>query len=100
MLRCGAMERVSRQRIAVYAALLGAGVGWITCQEIAAVAGVAERTARLHCQRLHRDGLVDQRRTYPAHRFKLSVPTPVHIDYHEHMMQAAEAYGMRLTASA
>jgi hypothetical protein len=100
MLWCGAMERVSRQQVAVYAALLGAGVGWITCQEIAAVGGVAERTARLHCQRLHRDGILDQRRTYPAHRFKISTPTPAHIDYHEHMMQAAEAHGITLAASA
>jgi DNA-binding IclR family transcriptional regulator len=67
------MERneISLHEVRVYLALKAAG-GWLTNAEVAAAAGVAGRTARLHTLRLARLGVIDQAEVFPAHRFRLS----------------------------
>lgn len=46
--------------------------GWVTSKEIAAGAGVAERTARHHALALVNLGIFDQAEVFPAHRYRIS----------------------------
>ncbi len=45
----------------------------MTSKQVAASAGVAERTARSHLLKLVHLGLVDQAELFPAHRYRLSL---------------------------
>lgn len=46
--------------------------GWTTAKDIAAGAGVAERTARHHARVLVHLGVFDRAEVFPAHRYRLS----------------------------
>lgn len=46
--------------------------GWMTSKDLAARAGIAPRTARLHALRFVQLGIVDQAEVFPGHRYRLS----------------------------
>jgi predicted ArsR family transcriptional regulator len=45
---------------------------WMTSKELAKQAGVSDRTARAHCLKLVKAGILDQAEVFPAHRYRLS----------------------------
>lgn len=65
------MTRVTPHETAVIAALKSNRKRWLTNSEIAAIAGVHERTARKHTRKLVGEGAVEMRPTFPGYTFKL-----------------------------
>jgi len=63
--------------------------GWLTAKEIAASANVAPRTARNHLLTLVLSGIVDEKRVFPGHRYKLRKSIP----------KAAKAYLTRIRSA-
>ncbi len=68
------MERneISLHEVNIYKTFLGAPKKWFTNQEVAALAGVAGRTARMHTKRLASIGVLDQAELFPGHRYRFS----------------------------
>lgn len=46
--------------------------GWITAKDVAEKAGVARRTASLHCLNLVKLGIFDLAEVFPAHMYRAS----------------------------
>jgi hypothetical protein len=63
---------ISTQEANIYEAFLTSPGRWFTCEEIAAAAGVAPRTARMHCRRFADLGILDHAALHPAHRYRLA----------------------------
>lgn len=68
------MERneISLHEAKVYMALAKHQSAWKTSAELSAETGIASRTARSHCLRFSRIGIVDTAEVFPAHRYKLA----------------------------
>jgi hypothetical protein len=72
---------ISIHEAAIYGAFLASPGRWFTSREIAAAAGVAARTARMHCHRLAARGILDRAATFPAHRYRLAESGEWNADY-------------------
>lgn len=71
--------------------------GWTTAKEIADVAKVAGRTARLHLLKLSRLGLLDVAEVFPGHRYRVSEKADKrNAGYHQRITKAAEVFGLSL----
>lgn len=67
--------------------------GWMTSASIAEKANVAKRTARHHCLRLVKLGIVDQAEVFPAHRYRLSkMAQKRNLSYCQRLELAAEVF--------
>jgi hypothetical protein len=64
-------SEISLHQVKVYEFALSSR-GWVTAKEIAAGAGVAQRTARAHALKFVQLGVFDQAELFPAHRYQLS----------------------------
>lgn len=68
---------------------------WMTNHEIAAAAGVAPRTARLHTLRLQQLGIADVAEVFPGHRFRLSSKASRrNRNYLQRLEHAADVFGL------
>ena len=65
-------SEVSIHEVKLFRALEMSKEQWKTSKDLAAAAGINERTARLHCYRLSKLGLVDTAEVFPAHRYRLA----------------------------
>lgn len=63
------MALVSKHQVEVYR-IVSKSSQWLTTQEIAAAAGVAERTARLHAKGLADLGCIARERVFPGYRYR------------------------------
>jgi predicted ArsR family transcriptional regulator len=87
-------NEVSVHEARVYLALL-AGDRWLTANDVAEQASVAPRTARAHCLKLVRLGLVDQVETFPAHRYRWSEKgSKRNRGYLQRLEQAVSVFGI------
>lgn len=68
---------------------------WVTIKDIAAMAGVARRTASMHALRLVNLGLFDQAEVFPGHRYRASeLGEKRNKAYLLRLQNAAEALGI------
>ena len=65
-------SEISAHEVRVFSAIEANPQEWLTNAEIAMLAKVAPRTARLHTNRLVKLGILDFAEVFPAHRFQLS----------------------------
>jgi DNA-binding CsgD family transcriptional regulator len=65
-------NEVSIHEAKLFVALAKNGTEWRTSKELAKVAGLNERTARAHCYKLAKLGLVDTAEVFPAHRYRMA----------------------------
>jgi hypothetical protein len=88
------MERsneVSSHEVRIYRALSSGQ--WMTSQQISDAAEVAPRTARAYALRLVKLGVLDEIKTFPGHRYRLS-DREGNRAYAERIERAAEALGI------
>jgi len=68
---------------------------WITSNEVASAAGVAQRTARAHCLKLTKLGMLDLAEVFPAHRYRLSAKASKrNTAYHQRLAHAKDVFGI------
>lgn len=63
---------VSIHEARLFRALEQSKAEWTTSAVLAHVSGINPRTARAHCYKLAKLGLVDTAEVFPAHRYKLA----------------------------
>ncbi len=91
------MERneVSVHEARVYATFLAEPGEWLTARDVSTKAKVAERTARAHCLKLVRLGVLDQAEVFPAHRYRLAGKgAQRNVGYHQRLTQVLEIFGL------
>lgn len=68
------MERneISLHEVKLFLAIKGRDGKWATSRDLAAEAGVAERTARAHLLKLVNLNVLDVAEVFPAHRYRLA----------------------------
>lgn len=65
-------NEVSIHQVRIYKVFSQTPGAWLTSKEVANKAAVSGRTARLHCLRMVKLGLLDQAEVFPGHRYQLS----------------------------
>ena len=86
---------LSPHQVKVFLAFKAHPLAWYTNLEIAALSGVAHRTARLHTARLATAGVLTQEQTFPGYRFRLAAkPTKPAQDYVTRLARAAQVFGL------
>ena len=68
------MDQISVHEIRIYLAFQAAA-SWMTAKEIAKAASVAERTARAHCAKLAKCGVLEESKVFAGYRYRLSEKT-------------------------
>jgi hypothetical protein len=63
---------ISTHEASIFAIFVAARGRWFTSKEIAEAAGVADRTARMHCRRFTELGILDHAAVFPGHRYRLA----------------------------
>lgn len=91
------MERneVSLHEVRLYRAVMSANGQWLTSRALAEAAGIADRTARAHTQKLVNLGILDVAEVFPGHRFRLSEKAGKRNQaYIRRLDRAAEVFGL------
>lgn len=91
------MERneVSLHEVKLFVALK-AKPEWRTSKDLAAEAGIADRTSRAHLVKMVKLGLVDVAEVFPAHRYKLSeMAGKRNAAYLNRLANACEIFGVQ-----
>ena len=65
-------NEVSIHEAKLFRALEKGRAEWATSKDLAKAAGINDRTARAHCYKLAKIGLLDTAEVFPAHRYKLA----------------------------
>lgn len=91
------MTQISEHEIRVVSALKGTSA-WLTAADVAETAAVAARTARHHCGRLVKRGLLEQVEVFPGYRYRYA-PTPGAAPYATELEAAAKLFGCDLEQS-
>ena len=87
-------SEISQHEVSVYRQLLERPEQWMTAKEIAEAAQVAPRTARAHCLKLVRLGVLDQAELFPQHRYRFSkLAAKRNVAYLQRLKFAAEVFG-------
>jgi hypothetical protein len=86
-------DLISEHEVKVFLALRQSRDAWRTSNEIGKASGVAYRTARAHTARMAERGILQVRKVFPGHRFRL-VENPEKRDpeYIKRMEEAIEAF--------
>lgn len=88
-------NEVSIHEVKVFSAFSSCNGAWKTAAEVAQDAGVATRTARAHCLKLVRLGILDQAEVFPAHRYRLSAKAAKrNVAYHQRIQTAIEVFSL------
>jgi DNA-binding CsgD family transcriptional regulator len=85
---------ISAQEANIYDVFLASRGRWFTSKEIAEAAGVANRTARMHCRRFTELGIVDRAAVFPGHRYRLSSAGEWNADYLRRLADACAVFGL------
>ena len=83
---------ISRHEVRIYQVLSGGQ--WMTSQQIADAAAVAQRTARGYAVKLVKLGVLEAIKTHPSHRYRLN-GLGDNRAYVERIERAAEAFGIK-----
>lgn len=87
-------NEISIHEVRIFRAFKDAGATWLTAREVAGAAAVAERTARAHCLKFVRLGLLDQAEVFPAHRYRLATKAARRNGgYHQRLCEAEAVFG-------
>lgn len=87
-------NEVSLHQVKIFR-VLESSTGWISAKEVAAAAGVADRTSRAHLLKLVNLGIADQAEVFPSHRYRLSeIADKRNKTYLQRIRQAAEVFGV------
>lgn len=65
-------NKISIHEARMFLALEKRNGQWATSMDLAAEAGIAERTARAHASKLVKLGILDVAKVFPAHRYRLA----------------------------
>ena len=88
-------DRISPHEVRLVLALRQEPKRWQTNGELAAAAGVSDRTARLHTFRLTEIGVLEVERVFPGNRYRLvRRPAGQARGYLERVQKAREVFGV------
>ena len=84
------MAEVSVHEVKVWRLFRDLPGEFLSSQQVAKRAGIAPRTARLHCSGLAQVGILDEARVFPGYRYRLS-PHAAQRPYYADLVAAEEA---------
>jgi len=88
-------NEISLHEVKLFLALQKNVAQWMTSKELAKASGVAERTARAHCYKLAKLGLVDTAEVFPAHRYRMAEKADKRNGgYLQRLQAACEVFGL------
>lgn len=91
---------ISLHEVRVYVAFLDNPTAWLTNKDVAQIASVSGRTARLHTQRLTGLGILNVTKVVPGYRFQLSdMAIRQNVSYITHLDNARAVFAMPLRAT-
>ena len=92
-------NEVSIHEAKLFLAVQKSGVAWRTSKDLAKLAGINDRTARAHCYKLAKLGLIDTAEVFPAHRYRMAEKADKRNGGYLRRLQAAcDVFGLNAAA--